>query len=797
MILRVHQFDWSSTSLGDKELWSKSFRAAVNLCLHSMTPTLIVGGEEMIQLYNSAFATLIGSRHPEALGMRGEDFWEDHWNELGPIVKRVREQGEAILQENQRMILIRRGQLGENYFTISYTPIFDGDSVQGIFVSVTETTHLIRKDQHLKYLRNQLVGNHLAHAPLALCLLQGEDMVIEIANHAMLELWDRTSEQVLNRPVFEALPQVQHQGFGSFAQEVFNTGEKIVLPEAKVVLNRKDSLETLYVRMVIEAVREGDNSISGVMVLAEEITEEVLSRKQIEESELRHKLAIEAAAMGTFEWNMVTGRFDLSNRLAEIFGYPDNVGVYHNELIARIHPDDIPIRAEAHKRAIITGVLFYEVRVVWPDDSIHWVRLNGKIIYDEAGAPSTMYGTTLDITDQRMATRRLEEQVKQRTLVLQQRNTELKISEERYHKMIEGVEDYAIILLDLEGYIQNWNKGAEHIKGYKENEIIGKNFKIFYTPEDQQRRLPEQLIDLALKKGRAMNEGWRVRKDGSTFWSSVIITTLHGDDNTVIGFTKVTRDLTERRVAEDQMLAYTAELEAKNKELEQFAYIASHDLQEPLRKIRTFSELIQQNLNDGLTTRRYFDKINASAHRMSELIKSVLAYSKISKDSDLIEEVDLNPVLRNVLTDYELLIEEKQATIIHEILPVVTGVSAQLGQLFSNLISNSLKFTNTNPVIRISSRKLSVDEITGHGLMSSNPYIELSFTDNGIGFDQHYEKKIFTMFQRLNRKEQYAGTGIGLAVCKKIVENHHGSISAQSQLGKGTTFLVILPSIAQ
>ncbi len=794
----VRQFDWHSTPLGAPSSWNKSFQAVVDLCLRSKSPMLLVGGKELIQIYNTSFSAIIGSRHPAALGARAKEFWADQWSEIGPIVRKVWDEGESILIENHRFVLTRKGYPEEMFFTTSYTPVIDTSGIQGILVTITETTQLIRKDQHLKYLRNQLVSNLFMQAPLALCMLQGPDMIIEIANEEMLRLVGRTADQIINKPAFEAIPEVANMGFESLIRKVYVSGEKEVIPEVSVTINRWGEPEELFIKMVYEPVREIDNTISGIMVLAEEITEEVTSRKKTEESEIRHKLAIEAASIGTFDWDMINSIFLMSDRLANIFGFSDASEVTHQSLIERVHPQDRAVREKAHQDAASTGSLSYEARITWPDNSTHWVRINGKVVYDDHGTPYRMYGTALDITDQRVVTERLEDLVKQRSKSLNQRTAQLKSSEERYHKMIEEVQDYAIILLDKNGIIQNWNKGAEHIKGFKEQEVVGKHFSIFYLDEDKENNLPEKLLHEAFSNGRAMHEGLRLRKDGSRFWGSVVMTALHDDQNNIIGFTKVTRDLTERKIAEEKMLAYTLELEAQNKELEQFAYIASHDLQEPLRKIRTFTELLQHNLHDELTTKRYFDKINASAHRMSDLIKSVLAYSKISKEGDLWEPVDLNVVLTSVMTDFELLIEEKKATIIREILPSIHGVSGQLNQLFSNLISNALKFTRVSPVIRVTSRILSIEEVANEPtLLPSLTYVEISIADNGIGFDQQYEKKIFTMFQRLHRKEQYAGTGIGLALCKKIVENHNGMIAAKSIQGIGTTFFITLPDNPQ
>jgi len=258
---------------------------------------------------------------------------------------------------------------------------------------------------------------------------------------------------------------------------------------------------------------------------------------------------------------------------------------------------------------------------------------------------------------------------------------------------------------------------------------------------------------------------------------------------------------TELKAAQKQALSYQARLEENVKELnksnhdlEQFAYIASHDLQEPLRKIRNFTELLGKYIDDPAKSQKYLEKIDLSSSRMSTLIQDVLNYSRLSKAGDTFEDADLQLILDNVKTDVELIIEEKKALIKSDPLPVITGMPRQLHQLFYNLISNALKFCTGQPEIEISCKPLDVSKIRQYpDLHSSVSYIELCFKDNGIGFEQKYAEQVFTIFKRLNARETFDGTGIGLALCKKITDNHHGLISAESEPGKGTAFRVILP----
>lgn len=441
-----------------------------------------------------------------------------------------------------------------------------------------------------------------------------------------------------------------------------------------------------------------------------------------------------------------------------------------------------------------------EMIIERPDGKRTNIIAHPQPIFDTKGTMTGAINMLVDITEKKLneanfnqcelnyeaLSQSLEKKIAERTLTLGE-------SEDRYHKMIDEVQDYAILLLNKNGYIQNWNKGAENIKGYKEEEIVGKNFRIFYLEEDQKAKLPERLIGEATLNGKATHEGWRVRKDGTTFWGNVVITALHDNDDNIIGFSKVTRDLTERKKADDQLRYYAESIESQNKQLEQFAYIASHDLQEPLRKIRVFAGILEENIDDVEIVKKNIDKINIAAIRMSALITDILKYSQLSQLDELFTTTDLNQTLQNVRKDFDLIIEEKGVVIESTPLPVIKGIPMQLHQLFANLISNAIKFTRENPTIRISYEMLTADRVHEYpDLPLNNNYHKISFTDNGIGFEQQYADQAFKLFHRLHEKT--SGTGIGLALCKKVVENHKGYISVYSEPAKGTTFTVFFPA---
>jgi len=363
------------------------------------------------------------------------------------------------------------------------------------------------------------------------------------------------------------------------------------------------------------------------------------------------------------------------------------------------------------------------------------------------------------------------------------RKMQVKINQFRLLKMMEEIQGYAILLLDKFGNVETWNKGAEQIKGYTADEIIGKHFSIFYTKEELKNGLPGKLLVEASEKGSIYDESWRVRKDKTTFWGSVTINALYDEDGMVVGFAKITRDLTEKMLAENTIQQHLHDLELKNKELEQFAYIASHDLQEPLLTITNFIELLQseckENLNEDSIL--YFDFIAQAANRMKYLIKGLLDYSRIGIESAT-SVIDCRLILDELQQDLAASIGTSGAIIRCADLPKIKGRPIEIKQVFQNLIGNAIKFrdTSTKPIIDISAKK-------------ENKFWLFSVKDNGIGIDKKFKNKVFRIFKRLHTRDIYDGNGIGLAHCKKIIETHGGEIYVESKLGKGSTFYFTIP----
>ena len=474
-------------------------------------------------------------------------------------------------------------------------------------------------------------------------------------------------------------------------------------------------------------------------------------------------------------------------------------GYLPNEIIGKhfsifYTQEDLEINKPANelKIALATGKYEEEGWRLRKDGSRFWVNVVISSVYDASGRHVGFSKITRDLTDRKSVEERLRR------------------SEERYRLLVEQVEDYGIFMLDTGGNIISWNEGAARINGYETGEIIGKNFSVFYPREDVISKKPQRELEIAAKSGKYEEEGWRVRKNGNRFWANVVITAIYNDEGNLFGYAKVTRDLTERKKAEtelresfekqkhlaEELKITNIQLVEANRQLEQFASIASHDLKEPLRKIITFTDLLLNDENSKLSEQgeKNFSKVIDSARRMSRMIEDILAFSFLAQKQEF-QPISLQAVLEETLELLDQPIKEKNATISSDNLPEIKGIPAQLRQLFQNLISNSLKFSKKGlrPKLSITHKFINGKLLIQHGIKSEVDYLQICFQDNGIGFDQKDKEKIFDLFKRLHNRSEYSGTGIGLAIVKKIVENHDGFISAESRQNKGAGFTILLP----
>ena len=459
------------------------------------------------------------------------------------------------------------------------------------------------------------------------------------------------------------------------------------------------------------------------------------------------------------------------------------------ELMARpfiefVHPDDRDETTAEFER-LLKGdeVIGFENRYRTSEGSYRWLSWNAR-----ASLPQKhIYATARDVTEQKQAI----EQIARLNTDLQQGAARLTESEERFRMMIDSAREYAIFMLDAQGTIASWNPGAERIKGYCGEEIVGRHFSRFYLPEDIEQGKPKQALEIAAKTGRYQDSAWRIRKDGSRFWADVVMTPVRDSSGQLRGFVKITRDVTEHREAEEKirnlnkdLQRRARELEEANRELEAFSYSVSHDLRAPLRHIDGFVGLLAKTADGALDQkgRRYLNIISESARQMGMLIDDLLVFSRMGRTEMHNAKVNLNSVVRETIARLQHEASQREIEWICGALPTINGDPSMIRQVFVNLLENAVKYTSTRARAKI--------EIGA----TEDPNESVVFVrDNGVGFEMEYSHKLFGVFQRLHRTEEFEGTGIGLANVRRIIHRHHGRTWAEGKVGHGATFYFSLP----
>jgi len=356
-----------------------------------------------------------------------------------------------------------------------------------------------------------------------------------------------------------------------------------------------------------------------------------------------------------------------------------------------------------------------------------------------------------------------------------------KQNEQLFRLLVSSVKDYAIFVLDPEGHVMTWNEGAQRIKGYSAEEIIGQHFSKFYPPEAVEIDHPANELKLARETGRYEEEGWRVRKDGTLFWANVVITALREENGDILGFSKVTRDLTERKQAEELREENTRLIGESNEELQRLAYVVSHELQAPIYTISRYSGLLSARYKDRLgdDANEFIGKITGSSDLIGRMIDDIWIYARIAKPNLEREMVYTARALEDAITELRGELNGDEVT--HGDLPSVFGNKQQLVYLFKELIQNSIKY-----------RAASAPKIHIDAVREKQGFL-FSVSDNGIGIDSVYINDIFKLFHRLQSGgPDSTGTGMGLAICKKIVQQHGGRMWCEPQV-KGTKFCFWLP----
>ncbi|HEX6914185.1 MAG TPA: PAS domain-containing protein [Chitinophagaceae bacterium] len=578
-----------------------------------------------------------------------------------------------------------------------------------------------------------------------------------------------------------------------FVSESMKTGKPFDL-YFRNVRKTDGAIRTLHSRG--EGLMNEEGHVFQLLGTCQDVTEQQKIEQELRSNQNFIKKIADATPSVIASYNINSGRYSfVSQGLKSLLGYEPEEALQGGIAFftALVHPDDLEALMEKNSKALEWAnqpenedqelIVDFQYRAKRSDGEYRWIHTFGTIFdRNSQGKVENILNISIDITERVIAEQTVAEQ-------------------RRFISHIAEASPTILYLFDLEQQrFLYLNKEVTAVLGYTPEEILALGDKVYmYLHPEDTIKSPDTYVKYKQEDGVTMHqfEGRIRSRSGEWKWlltrEVVFLRNAAGEATQVLGSAL---DITDRKEMERRLSKKNLELEQSNASLEEFAYVASHDLQEPLRKISIFGDRLLSNHKDKLEEdgRIFLQKIVDSSARMQAMINDLLSVSLISGDKSF-QQVSLLELLNEVLQTLEFKIETTGATIRYSALPGARVIRSQMRQLLQNLISNSLKFipSGRSPEIEISHSFLSAEEVNHYALMPGKRYLKLVVTDNGIGFDNEYASKIFIIFQRLHGRFEYEGTGIGLAICKKIVENHEGVIFAEGKPGQGASFTVIIP----
>ncbi len=475
----------------------------------------------------------------------------------------------------------------------------------------------------------------------------------------------------------------------------------------------------------------------------------------------------------------------VNKKVTEILGYSfDDINTWEDDWQQLIFNDDrelVTSELEKYSNLKDDESHAYQSRLNHKEGNWRYFRTQGTVLRRNAdGKPDSLLFIAQDITDQQ------------------------KTAEEnkKLHEVMEETQlmlDFGVWTIDIKTSLAECSTGYYKLMGFDDDDRPAMTLELHskYIPSPDKERVVAIILKAIQDKLEFEVEHKIItpkQEKKVVLCKGKVVLNADGDAIKVVGSTM---NITKVRSTEYALGNKIEDLNRSNKDLEEFAYIASHDLQEPLRKISTFGQRLATKFKDALNDEgeEYLNRLMSSTETMRQLIDNLLEYSRVTRNLQSFEKVDLNILLKTVVNELDLVIEETDTTITHKGLPVIMAMPLQIKQLFINLITNAIKFRRKDVpcTINISATPLTADEYAEYGVAIGKQFFNIKVTDNGIGFEDEYSEKIFIIFQRLHGKADYPGSGIGLSICKKIVDNHHGLMNAESTLGKGATFNIIIP----
>ena len=782
----VLQFSFEVTETAKQRLKAEAnelkFRSIAQQAPVAMA--LLMGDTHVVEVANERVLEMWGKTHDEVIGKPVlAIFPEIIAQGFDELLTNVFKTGEPFIAQEIPVTFLRQGKPEQIYANLLYEPFRnEKNEIEGIVAVGTDVTEQVAA-------RNKIAEAELKfrtiieQTPSPLCIFRGEEMILEVANDAALAVW-QAGEDVIGKRLTEIVPEMGKQPFLDLMKDVYSNGVTRYGFEAPAFFIRQDGKrDERFFNFIYVPYRDVNETIIGVLILATDVTEQVQAKKLLIENEERLRIATEILGLGTWEYDPINDVIHWSEKTVELFGFPPGSKINLADALNTINSEDRPRVIAAIQWALdprSKGKYDIEYTLTNSRDKTQKIlRANGQAFFDANDKPYRLIGAALDITDRKKA------------------EEEIKASEARFRLLATSIPQI-VWTNDKKGNTNYISGQFEKFTGQNPEESY-QSWRALIHPDEKEKIIAKE--NQAIENGAGWEEEFRLKNiaTGTYRWFLGNSKPLKDVNENIIMWVGSASDIQslkeqstwlEHQVQERTraLKELNQTLKLSNEDLQQFAHVASHDLKEPIRKIKTFSNRLHDDYKDLLPEKAngFLTKIRSATDRMYSMIEGVLSYSTTAAINQPKEQVDLNEIVGQIQTDLEVPILEKQGILIADGLPTVEGAPVLLYQLFYNLVNNSLKFSKAEvpPVITIRSQVVTIE---------GNPFAKITVSDNGIGFNEEDAERIFTTFTRLNSKDRYEGTGLGLALCKKIVQRHSGFIYAHGEKNVGAQFTVSLP----
>ena len=716
--------------------------------------SIFSGPEFIVTQANNAYLLIVDRAEDEFLGRPLFEAIPEVKAIVEPIFKEVFRTGIPFYGNEFVVPLKRSEKLEKAYFNFVYHPLKnEHGKIYGIMVVAMEVTttviskHLLEESE--KHFRSMIM-----QSPIPMTILRGKDYIIESANKVMFEkVWRKTEEEVIGKSILDVFPELKEQKYPELLKKVFTSGETHGEKESMAYVGGNDGMKKFYLDFEYAPLFEPDGKISGIMITVTDVTDKVEARKKLEDAEERLRLATDGTGVSTWELDLLTDHFIHSPGLAVIFGHHPSTTITYEQMRGQVHPEDIhDIVEKAFEQGIKTHLYKYEARVIKPDNTICWIRKQGKVFFDDDNKPIKIIGTLRDITEEKHLQQVLQE------------------SESKFRLLADSLPQQ-IWTADTAGNLFYFNQNVYTYCGLTPESMNKDGWLQMIHPDERDKNI--KAWTEAVKTGKDFLFEHRFRRyDGEYRWQlsrGVPQKDAAGNIQMWVGSSTDIQEIKEQEQLKDYFIS-----------------MASHELKTPLTSIKGYVQMLQimHEKSEDSFLRNALNTMDRQIKTLTKLISELLDVSKIKSGGLNFhkEHVEITELINEIVAEVKHINPNFQFILTANKKAMVYLDRDRIGQVLINFLTNAVKYSPDSKTVKITSS------------VKDNKVI-VEVLDFGIGISKKDQEKVFERFYRVEGRDErtFPGFGIGLFIAAEIIRRHDGKIHVESEVGKGSVFSFELP----